>query len=252
MRIHFIRPALKSRSWRTSDLLILLKNMFQITGSYFFEGLFRCKARPALVLALMCSNNALALPECEQPTLVLPAKKLIADTRPRIEWTPIADAKFYRIWIESRVPEGRVLFAQDVQTTASFWQSPQPLTDHKANVRLKVQANCGSAVQDHEKLKQLETRFRIDASMTCIMPDHPFIKITQLGIELSWGAMSDARTYEVAVFPAQSVGSRVIKAETARTSVRLERPATGIWTIGVRPRCANGYGAYRFQTLNVI
>lgn len=226
--------------------------MFQITGSYFLEGLFRCEARRVWVLALMCSTNALAQAECGQPTLVSPVKKSIADTRPRIEWSPIAGAMFYRIWVESRVPEGRVLFTQDIQTTASFWQPPQPLTDHKANVRLRVQANCGSVLTDPENLKRLETRFRIDASMTCIMPNEPFIKVTQQGIELSWGALPDARTYEVAAFPAQSAGNRVIKAETARTVVRLERPATGIWTIGVRPRCANGYGAYRFQTLNVI
>ena len=225
--------------------------MFQITGCSVYEEVSRHVAKPVFVLALLCSTSVLAQSECVQPTLVAPAKELIADTRPRIEWAPVPGAKFYTVWVESRVPEGRVLFTQDIQTAASFWQPPQPLTDYKANVRIRVQANCGDASVDPEKLKLLDTRFRIDAGIACVMPELSAIKLTPQGVELSWSALPEARSYEVSAFPAQGVGNVVIKSETTRTSVRLERPANGIWTVGVRPRCANGYGAYRFQTLNV-
>ena len=207
--------------------------------------------RQAFVLTLLFSTNALAQAECEQPTLVAPASVLIADTRPRIEWTPVPGAKFYKIWVESRVPEGRMLFTQDVQTTTSFWQPPRPLTDYKATVKIRVQANCGEANVDPEKLKLLNTSFRIDAGIACVMPEAAVVKLTPQGVELSWPVLAEARLYEVSAFPGQGVGNGVIKSETTRTSVRLERPANGVWTVGVRPRCANGYGAYRFQTLNV-
>lgn len=225
--------------------------MFQVTACGVYEELLRHVARPTFVLTLLFSANALAQAECEQPTLVAPANELIADTRPRIEWTPVPGAKFYKIWVESRVPEGRILFAQDVQTTASFWQPPRPLTDYKATVKIRVQANCGEASVDPEKLKLLDTRFRIDAGIACVMPEAPVVKLTPQGVELSWPVLPEARLYEVSAFPAQGVGNVVIKSETTQTSVRLERPVNGVWTVVVRPRCANGYGAYRFQTLNV-
>lgn len=230
----------------------MIKNMFQITGCDTYEGLSLHVAKPVLVLALVCSANALAQSECGQPTLLAPAKEMIPDTRPRIEWAPVPGAKFYQVWVESRVPDGRVLFTQDVQTPATFWQPSQPLTDYKANVKIRVQANCGGAIADQERRKQLESRFRIDASTACVMLEAPSIKLTQQGIELNWRELPDARKFEVTAFPESGTGNAVIQSETTRTSVRLARPANGIWTIGVRPRCANGYGAYRFQTLNVI
>ena len=225
--------------------------MFQITGYGAYEESSRHAVKPILMLTLLCSTNVLAQAECVQPTLVAPAKELIADARPRIEWTPVPGAKFYKVWVESRVPEGRVLFTQDVQTTASFWQPPQPLTDYRANVRIRVQANCGNASVDPDKLKLLDTRFRVDTGIACTMPELPAIKLTPQGVELSWRVLPEARLYEISAFPAQGAGNVVVKSETTRASMRLERPANGIWTVGVRPRCANGYGAYRFQTLNV-
>lgn len=225
--------------------------MFLITWCSVYEELSRYVVKPAFTLALIGSTNALAQSECGQPALVAPAKEMIADTRPRIEWTPVPGAKFYKIWVESRVPEGRVLFTQDIQTTASFWQPPQPLTDYKANVRIRVQANCGGPSVDSEKPKLLDSRFRIDTGIACVMPESLAIKPTPHGIELNWSALPEARLYEVSAFPVQGAGNVVVKSETPRTSVRLELPANGIWTVGIRPRCANGYGAYRFQTLSV-
>lgn len=226
--------------------------MFLIYGCDVYEALSRHAAKPAFMLMLLCSANAMAQPECGQSALVAPATEAISDTRPRIEWAPVPGARHYQVWVESRVPEGRVLFAQEAQTTATYWQPSQPLADYKANVKIRVQANCGGAIADQEKRKQFVSRFRIDASTVCVMPEAPSIKLTQQGIELSWRELPDARMFEVSAFPEQGSESAVVRSETTRTSVRLERPANGIWTIGVRPRCANGYGAYRFQTLNVI
>lgn len=226
--------------------------MLQIAGCDVYGGLLRYVPKLVLVMALICSTNALAQPECGQPTLLAPVKEMITDTRPRIEWSPVPGAKFYQVWVESRVPEGRVLFAQDVQTTATFWRPPQPLTDYRANVKIRVQANCGGTVEDQEKFKPPISRFSIDTSAICIMSEAPTIKLNQQGVELSWRATPEARSYEVSVFPTQSRGGVVVRSETPRTSVRLERPANGIWTIGVRPRCTNGFGAFRFHILNVI
>lgn len=199
----------------------------------------------------MLSSSAWAQAPCEPPSWIAPSKDWIADTRPRLEWTPVAGANAYRVWVESRVPEGRVLFTHEFQTTTSFWQPPQPFTDAKANVRVRVEALCqADARVEHTASTPLEARFRIDAGMACVMPPYDVVTTAQ-SVEISWPELPGTKRFHVSAFPAAASDAAAFSAETPLTRMRLTTLTRGIWTVGVRPRCANGYGGFRFHVLNV-
>lgn len=177
-------------------------------------------------------------------------KQWAADARPRLEWSPVAGANAYRVWVESRVPEGRVLFTYELQTASRFWRPPQPFTDAQANVRVRVEALCQTGPVEQVVSTPLEARFRVDAGTACVMPDFDMLRTTH-PVEISWPELPQAKHFQVSAFPAVPSDAPAFSSETPLTRMRLTTLTKGIWTVGVRPRCADGYGAFRFHVLNV-
>jgi hypothetical protein len=80
---------------------------------------------------------------CQSSGIVAPARgSTVADARPVLTWLVIPGAIRYRVEIESRVPEGRILVSLDTQVSGTRFQPPQPLTDHRAAVKVRVTAGC--------------------------------------------------------------------------------------------------------------
>ena len=205
----------------------------------------------ALFFCLALSDSQ-AQEICGTPTLLSPAQTDIANAKPRFEWTPVAKAKHYRLWLESRVPEGRVLFTHDIQTAATYWTPPAALTETRALVKVKLTAICdGDDERDHTTpVSPPYTRFRIDTSASCVLAAAPSVTLAGQGAKLSWPAVAGANYYELATYSGVE-GQLTQKNESPATTFKLDALAPGVWVIGVRPRCSTGFGAYRFSVLNL-
>lgn len=188
---------------------------------------------------------------CDTPQLLSPSGIDIANAKPRFEWTTIADAKRYRLWLESRLPEGRVLFTHDIQTTSTYWIPPAALTETRALLKVKLTAICGEeAGNDAMPVRPPFARFRIDTSVSCALPAAPVITLSGQGAEVSWSAVAGAEYYELSAY--SGVEAQLArKSESRVTKFQFDRLSPGVWVIAVRPRCSSGYGAYRFRVLNL-
>lgn len=174
---------------------------------------------------------------CPQPSLVYPAQKEIAEASPRIEWTPVADANRYLVWLESRAPEGRVLLSEEFQTAATYLVPPRPLTAGKATVRIRVTAVCKDDTQ-----AALSARFRIDADSACRLAATPQAELTDGRWKLRWEATPAAQRYEVRVHSPED-GRPVLTRESGRSPSDLGRLEPGAWLLAVQPQCKGLKGA---------
>ena len=205
----------------------------------------------ALVFCLALSDSQ-AQETCGTPSLLSPAQTDITNAKPRFEWTPVAKAKHYRLWLESRVPEGRVLFTHDIQTAATYWTPPAALTETRALIKVKLTAICDGDDERGEAtpVSPPFTRFRIDTSASCVLAAAPAVTLAGQGAELSWPAVAGANYYELGTYSGVE-GKLTRKNESRVTTFKLKDLAPGVWVIGVRPRCSTGFGAYRFSVLNL-
>lgn len=185
---------------------------------------------------------------CEVARLVEPATPVIADVRPRIAWEPVAGAESYVVWVESRVPEGRVLVSDEIRTADAFWVPPVPLTRNTAVVKVRVHANCvGSGSDATARTASAAWRFRIDAASACALPISPTVNEDHASKVLQWEAVPGARAYEIVSYSA--IDGRVVStAESLATRAALALPR-GVWVVGVRAKCTLVDGALRYVTM---
>lgn len=181
-----------------------------------------------LVGCVFC-NHALAT--CTAPTLVFPAQTEISEASPRFEWTPGSDVRLYQVWLESRVPEGRALFSEEFQTTASFLIPPRPLTTDKATVRIRVTAVCKD-----DTLAVQSARFRIGADTACRLKAAPVVELDNGLWSVHWDAAQLAQRYEVRVHAAND-GKPLFSRESNGTAARFRQVEPGSWLLAVQPEC---------------
>lgn len=185
------------------------------------------------------------------PVLISPAQVDIIDAKPRFEWTSVANAKRYRFWLESRLPEGRVLSTYDIQTPTTSWIPPAALTETRALLKVKLIAMCDERENnDATPVAPPFVRFRIDTSVGCVIPSAPIVSLVGQQADVSWPAVVGADYYELSTFFGYEAKFNR-KNETRNTKFQLESLSSGVWTIAVRPHCPSGYGAYRFKVLNI-
>lgn len=213
----------------------------------------RITVRGTLFLAALAVSPAFAGHECGIPPILQPrAGAVVTDAKPRIEWGAVVDATRYRLLVEARVPEGRVLSVHDLQTSATSWVAPQALTDRKANVKVKVLAVCGQQDRDEAAaaIDPPQLRFRIDVTGACTLSSDPVVRGDEQSKEVSWAPTPGAQSYELAVYSALN-GRLLSRTETRQAGLRLAPLPPGAWVVGVHPRCAVGQGASRFAVVNV-
>jgi len=166
---------------------------------------------------------------CAVPTLVSPAQNEISEASPRFEWTPVSDAQHYLVWLESRVPEGRVLLAEEFQTSATYLASPRPLATGKAVVRIRVTAVCKDATQ-----AVLSARFRIDEDRACRLKDAPVVEPDNG--QVRWETLQIAQHYEIRVHAAAD-GKPVFTHDSTGGATKIARLEPGMWLVAVQPIC---------------
>ena len=192
-------------------------------------------------LAAACSL-ARGHAECAPVEILDPVKNsTIHGARPDIRWSGLSGVKVYRVQIESRVPEGRVIERIDTRVGDTRFVPPRPLTDRRAAVKLLVTADCPESTS-------IATRpawFFIDIAPNC--PSIQKLSFSGAGTsKVEWARTSDATRYEVEAYSV-SDGRLIARKETTVASAELPR-ADAPLIVAVRPRCESvvGEAAYGF------
>lgn len=209
-----------------------------------------------VLILCFCRIGVHAEETCGTPILISPARVDIGDVKPRFEWTPVENAKHYRLSLESRLPEGRFLSSYDIQTPGTYWSPPVALTENRALVKLKLLAVCeltaqkGAATPPDPLIAsfKIDTGFKVDTNVSCVLSAPPIVTLVEQQAEVSWSAVAAADFYELSVFLGEE-NKLARKTETLSAKFQLEPLSAGVWAFAVRPHCPSGYGAYRFKVL---
>jgi hypothetical protein len=189
-----------------------------------------------LLAALVVQASAAG--ECRLSNIVQPVQGVtVTDSRPVLMWVATAGATRYRVEVESRVPEGRILVSLDTQVSGTRFQPPRPLTDHRAAVKVRVTAGC--APDAGGTLREQPATFYIDTSPLCPAPDRIALSADRRNVE--WPAVGKAVRYDVTFL--RTDGTVAGQAQAQRNSVALPaRANAGTLVAVVRPYCPTGYG----------
>jgi len=187
--------------------------------------------RCSLVALAAACVPALAHGECTPAEIAGPVRGSTRhDARPEIRWGALSGAEFYRVQIESRVPEGRVLERIDARVSGDRFVPPRPLAEGRAAVKVLVTADCSGGTS-------IATRpawFFIDMAPGC-----PAVRGFSLSGESApraqWTPGGGATRYEVEAYSA-SDGRLIVRKETTLGSVDLPHAKTPL-VVAVRPRC---------------
>jgi hypothetical protein len=189
-----------------------------------------------LFVVLLSVAELSGFPACQDAEVVGPAKTF-SNVRPAVAWRAIPGTSQYRVEIESRVPEGRSLVSLDTQVSGTAFRPPQPLTDSRAAVKVRVTAGCPA--DDGSRLREKPATFHIDTSPPCPAPAQ--IAASDDQREIEWPAVAKAIRYHV-TFLDPDDGVVLGQGQTQRT--RFALPATGKRLVAVvRPYCTTGFGS---------
>jgi hypothetical protein len=180
--------------------------------------------------AVACAAAAQA---CEPPEL---AANSPADQHPRLTWPAVEGATSYRVRVQSRIPDGRVLAFHDTVVAAPEFLPPQPLTEHRAKVTVRLNAICGA-----ETSAESVSTFVIDTSPLCELEE---IEADKAGVK--WRPVAGARSYELRAYRL-SDGRLLVSQTTREAAARLPLKESAV--VSVRPACAGGLGEAVYRVL---
>jgi hypothetical protein len=158
--------------------------------------------------------------------------------RPEIEWRAVPGARSYRIQLESRVPEGRVIERVDTSVADNRFIPPRPLADRRAAVKVLVTADCANA----PAIAAQAAWFFIDAAPTCPAPQ----KLVAMDRSAEWSAVPGATSYELEVY-ALPDGRLLLRRDTPLTTATLPADSSSK-LIAVRSHCASVVGDAVYRT----
>ena len=181
----------------------------------------QAERRAARILcAILAAGAQVANAACLEVELVNPAPgSTISEARPRIEWRAIEGAEHYRLRLESRVPEGKVLSALDTLVTGTSFVPPAVLTDYQAAVKVRVSLPCPDV--DDPTVGELQPRFYIDVSPAC-----PAVQDVYWadGGRIAWAPQPRAKRYDVSIISADD-GALLAQAQTSAPNVSVAATA---------------------------
>ena len=175
-------------------------------------------------------------PPCEEALIQAPpARSTVAEAQPAVRWEPLAGVTTYRVEVESRIPEGRVLVALDTMVTGTSSRPPRPLTDFRAAVKLRVSAGCPA--DDGSALREKGAWFLVDTSSLCPFPDPLTLSPDRRWLELT--PVTGALRYDVSLRETDGEPRAEGQTKESRYALPAEgRPFVAI----VRPYCPTGFG----------
>jgi hypothetical protein len=190
--------------------------------------MLEARMRAAISFVLALSGAPAAAQTCAEAPLLVPVPaSTVAHQRPELAWGRLAEAKRYRVQLESRLPEGEVIARLDTVVEGTRLVPPVTLAVSRAAVKVVVTADCG---KEAPPVTARGPVFFIDTASACAAP-------AGLSLErevLVWRA-SGAAGYAVGAFAGD--GRVLLRQEVREPRVRL--PA-GTAYASVRARCAAG------------
>jgi hypothetical protein len=176
---------------------------------------------------------AAAAAQCDALRVIAPVQgTTLREARPEIAWRAVPGARSYRVQIESRVPEGRVVERVDVEVSGNHFVPPRPLADARAAVKVLVTADCAGV----PNLNVRPAWFFIDATAAC----PPVDALAFSAGRVQWRRSSAATRYDVETY-SESGGRMLAREETPLASAPLAA-APGPILVAVRPRCGTIIG----------
>jgi hypothetical protein len=178
---------------------------------------------------LLAGYTTSLLAVCDAPRL---AANVPTDKHPRLTWQAVEGASSYRVRVQSRIPDGLVIATHDTAVSKPEFLAPQPLTQHRAKVTVRLNAICGA-----ETSADAVSVFMIDTSAVCKLGevDAAFEGGTAT---LKWRPVAGARSYEVRAHALD--GRFLVSQETRDAASRVALKETAV--VSVRPACAAGLG----------
>ncbi len=190
----------------------------------------------ALSILLLPLSGPRVLRACEQAALTQPVPlSTVAEARPLVAWQALPGAGSYRVEIESRIPEGRVLVSLDTLVGATSFRPPRPLTDFRAAVKVRITRGC--ALDGGSSLREQPASFQIDTGPLCPAPARLAVSADRRLLE--WTAVPGALRYDVSLLDLEGVPLE--RAETRAPGFALSSRTEPIVAV-VRPYCATGFG----------
>jgi hypothetical protein len=191
-----------------------------------------------LVMAVSSSN---VFASCAMPKPLRLHGQTLADAKPRLAWDTVTGATEYRVRLQSRVPNGKVISSHDTIVSSSSFVPPLPLAEHHAKVVVRLNAICGK-----EASAESVSSFVIDTSSTCILGGFD-AGVAGGKANLKWAPVSGATSYEVRAYAIPD--GKLIASHEARTPA-AQLDLRGAAVVSVRPSCTTGYGeaVYRVVT----
>lgn len=186
-------------------------------------------ALAAIALALPGATLAV----CAPPERAVPVQDSVADRQTPIAWKAVPGATGYRVRVQSRVPNGRIVASYDTIVASTSFVSPQPFAEDHAKVTARISAICGS-----EASAESVFAFVVDATSTCRLQE---ISAETAGTKttVKWPAVSGAASYELRVFSLEGALVSVRETRAPAAQVELKQPGA---VLSVRPACASGLG----------
>jgi hypothetical protein len=203
---------------------------------------------PAVFLATAVAPAvpAPAADTCPVAQVISPARgSFVEHPRPVIEWRELSGTSRYRVQLESRIPEGRVLARFDsVVAGATRFVPPTDLTDSRAAVKLQITADCGAAVPS---VTESAAWFFMDLAVLCPAPGELRVNAGP-GPILSWTPVKQALKYEVSLFTAAQ-GRLIATQETLEPNYRFATAPAAPYYVSLRARCAKAYSAPAYRVV---
>ena len=206
-------------------------------------------------VAAACLSTDLAAADCPAAEIVAPERgALVGEPRPAVEWRALPGVSRYRVQLESRVPEGRVVTSTDSVVEGTRFVPPANLAESRAAVKLLVTALCGDAAA---RVSEQPARFYVDLARACPPVSKLSFEIPALADaggagKVAWTGAAAATRFEVVLY-AMPGGEMMSSGETPSASYDLPGGAQAM-LVAVRPRCgaAVGPAAYGWEMANEL
>jgi hypothetical protein len=201
--------------------------------------------RSLLASALVAySLPGLAVSDCPVAHIVAPASGArVEEARPTIVWRALPGVSRYRVQLESRVPEGRIVASTDALVEGTQFVPPANLADSRAAVKALVTAACGTDAP-HATVSAQPARFYVDLAPRCPAVGNLTVEAAAAaatgGSRVMWAPSKAATAYEVAVY-AMPDGKRLAGGETPAASYTLAFREQAVM-VAVRPHCGAAVG----------
>jgi hypothetical protein len=183
-------------------------------------------------------THASAQVDCREAVITQPTNGAWSfDPLVELRWRAIAGSERYRVELESRMPEGRVLASIDTHVTGTSFRPPRSLTDSRAVIKARVTAGCPA--DEGSELRAQSASFFIDTSPLCPGPARIDSRENLKSIE--WAPTPNATRYDVTLLRAD--GAQIVKGQTQRPEFAVPASSDPLIAV-VRPYCATGFGPY--------